>query len=182
MSSDNISAFEEKIQAFVGRECGSSTAKDAVNKAMIRHWCEVMGNSNPDHLDEAEAAAGSRGALVAPATMLFAWGQAGYAVAAQGREQDPQTQLFDLFDEHGYVGVVATNTTQEYDREVRLGEVVHARTVIDNISERKKTGLGEGYFYETVTEFTNQDGDPLGRQSFKVLKYCPKNAGGEAAQ
>ena len=180
MTSEDIAVLEEKLAAFVGRECDPSAALDAVNKPMIRHWCEVMGNTNPDHLDE--AAAGGRGELVAPATMLFVWSQAGFSVAGRGRAKDAQTELFDVFDEHGYVGVVATNTTQEYDRELRLGEIVQANTRIDNISPRKTTGLGEGYFYETVTEFTNEDGESLGRQTFKVLKYRPKNTGGEASQ
>ncbi|MEQ8801136.1 FAS1-like dehydratase domain-containing protein [Haliea sp.] len=173
MSTEDIAALEEKIYAYVGRECGSSTAWDPVNKAMIRHWCEVMGNTCPDHLDEEAAAAGSRGALVAPATMLFAWCQTGYAVASSGRPKDPQVELIDLLDDHGYNGIVATDTTQEYFRELCLGDVVSQRTVIDNISPRKTTGLGEGYFYETITDFTDQDGEPVGRQTFKVLKFRP---------
>lgn len=68
---------------------------------------------------------------------------------------------------------MATDTTQEYVRELRLGDVISQRTVIDNISERKTTGLGEGYFYETVTEFTDQNGESVGRQTFKVLKFRP---------
>lgn len=173
MTTEDIAALEAQIYAFVGRECGSSTAADPVNKAMIRHWCEVMGNTDPDHLDEEAAAAGSRGELVAPATMLFVWNQTGYAVASTGRPKDPQVELIELLDAHGYNGIVATDTTQEYVRELRLGDVISQRTVIDNISERKTTGLGEGYFYETVTEFTDQNGEAVGRQTFKVLKFRP---------
>lgn len=173
MSMEDIAALEARIYAFVGRECGASTAADPVNKPMIRHWCEVMGNRNPDHLDEEAAAAGPRGELVAPVTSLFVWNQTGYAVASTGRPKDPQVELIDLLDQHGYNGIVATDTTQEYFRELRLGDVISQRTVIDNISPRKTTGLGEGYFYETVTEFTDQDGKPVGRQTFKVLKFRP---------
>ena len=173
MSTEDIAALEAKIYAYVGRECGSSTAADPVNPVMIRHWCEVMGNGDPDHIDAEAAAAGSRGQLVAPATMLFVWNQTGYAVASTGRPKDPQVELIDLFDEHGYNGIVATDTTQEYFRELRVGDVISQRTRIDTVSARKTTGLGEGYFYETVTEFSDQNGDPVGRQTFKVLKFRP---------
>lgn len=173
MSTEDIAALEAQIYTYVGRECGSSTARDPVNKAMIRHWCEVMGNTCPDHLDEEAAAAGSRGALMAPATMLFAWCQTGYAVASTGRPKDPQVELIDMLDAHGYNGIVATDTTQEYLRELRLGDVISQRTVIDTISPRKTTGLGEGYFYQTITEFTDQNGESVGRQTFKVLKFRP---------
>ena len=173
MSTEDIAALEEKIYAYVGRECGASTAADPVTAVMIRHWCEVMGNRNPDHIDAEAAAVGSRGQLVAPATMLFVWNQTGYAVASTGRPKDPQVELIEVLDAHGYNGIVATDTTQEYLRELQLGDVISQRTVIDNISERKTTGLGEGYFYETVTEFTDQNGEPVGRQTFKVLKFRP---------
>jgi len=173
MNDHDIEEFEEKIYAYVGRECGSSVAPDAVNRAMIRHWCEVMGNQGPQHLDPEWAAAHTRGGIVAPATMLYVWNQTGYAVASQGRALDAQVELFNLFDEYGYFGTVATDTSQEYHRELQLDDVITVRSVIDNISPRKKTARGEGYFYETVSEFTDQHGEPVGRQTFKVLKFMP---------
>ncbi|WP_165954142.1 FAS1-like dehydratase domain-containing protein [Seongchinamella unica] len=132
-----------------------------------------MYATNPDHLDEGAATAGSRGELMAPATMLFVWNQTDYAVAGTGRPKDPQVELVELLDAHSYNGIVPTDTTQDYVRELRLGDVISQRTVIDNISERKTTELGEGYFYETVTEFTDQNGEAVGRQTFKVLKFRP---------
>jgi hypothetical protein len=37
MTTEDIAALEAQIYAYVGRECGSSTAKDPVNKAMIKY-------------------------------------------------------------------------------------------------------------------------------------------------
>lgn len=177
MTTQDIQEFEKKIYAYVGRECGSRTAHDAVNKPMIRQWCEVMGNRNPACLDEQWAAQDSRGQLVAPATMMFVWTQEGYAVASRGRPMDAQVELFQLFDQNGYFGTVATDTTQEYFRELNLGDVITEKTVIDNISERKQTARGDGYFYETMSEFTDQNGELVGRQTFKVLKFMPPKEG-----
>lgn len=173
MTAAEIEQFEQQIYSYVGRECGSSTAHDSVNQAMIRQWCEVMGNHSPAHLDPEWAAGSSRGHLVAPATMLFAWTQEGYSVTTRGRPMNAQVELVQLFDKHGYFGTVATDTTQEYLRELELGDVVHERTIIDNISPRKETGRGVGYFYETASEFTDQNGELVGRQTFRVLKFMP---------
>lgn len=173
MTPEEIEQFEQKIYSYVGRECGSSVAHDSVNRAMIRQWCEVMGNESPLHLDEDWAAQSSRGQLTAPATMLFAWTQEGYAVASRGRPKNAQVELVDLFNEYGYFGTVATDTTQEYFKELHPGDVVYEHTIIDNISPRKQTSRGVGYFFETASEFTNQHGEKVGRQTFKVLKFMP---------
>ncbi len=67
-------ALEKKIQGFVGLEIGApDVAKDAVNEAMIRHWCDAMGDANPIYTDAEAAARSVHGGLVAPPTMMQAW-------------------------------------------------------------------------------------------------------------
>ncbi|MCA9772585.1 MAG: bifunctional MaoC family dehydratase/OB-fold nucleic acid binding domain-containing protein, partial [Myxococcales bacterium] len=65
----------------------------------------------------------------------------------------------------------ATNCEQEYRRYVRPGDRIITRTVIESISDEKKTALGDGYFYNTRTTFTDQNGDELGWMTFRVLKF-----------
>lgn len=183
MSADDIKALEDKIYAYVGRKVNAKEpAKDAINNAMIRHWCEVIGDQNPAYLDEEWATASSRGKTIAPPAMMYVWGQEGYGVT-QGRAATAMTEMFDILDEHGYTGVLGTNVTQEYTKEVGIGDTVFAEVTIDNISERKTTARGPGYFTETLAEFTDQHGDVIGTQRFKVLKFIPTDqpaAGGEA--
>jgi uncharacterized OB-fold protein/acyl dehydratase len=180
MTPEEIIAFEAKVHAYVGREVSApKKGKDDVNKAMIRHWAEVMGDENPVYTDEAFAAASSKRGIIAPPTMLLTWAMEGYSMC-QTPEIDVQRELHLVFDAHGFVGVLGTNTRTEYFRDLRPGDQITSHTVIDNISERKNTARGIGYFIETVARFTDQSGEEVGRQVFRVLKFQPNAATAEA--
>ena len=174
MTPEEQQAFEDKIYAYVGRQvCPATPARDAVNASMIRHWTEVMGDTNPAYGNAAWAAQSRRGRTIAPPAMLYVWGQEGFAVTT-GRPSDAQSDLVELFNAHGYTGVLGTNVKQEYDREVGPGDRVTMAMVIDNISQRKATARGSGYFYETLATFTDQKGERIGTQRFRVLKFMPQ--------
>ena len=174
MSTDDIQAFEELIYSYVGRNvCERQPAKDDVNSAMIRHWAEAIGDENPAYTNKEWAEASSRGRTIAPPAMMYAWNQEGFPVVAQGRAPDAQTEMVDVFNEHGYTGVLGTNVKQEYFKEAGIGDTVYMEMVIDSISERKETGRGVGYFFETLATFTDQNGDKIGTQRFRVLKFIP---------
>jgi uncharacterized OB-fold protein/acyl dehydratase len=174
MTPEELQAFEAKIYAYVGREvCPRKAAKDPVSPAMIRHWAEVMGDGNPAYRDEAWAADSRRGHVIAPPAMMYVWNQEGFVVATEGRPSDAQSDLVELFNEHGFTGVLGTNVVQEYAKEIAPGDTVHMEMVIDNISEQKATARGIGYFFETLATFTDQHGDTIGTQRFRVLKFIP---------
>lgn len=168
-------AFEAKLQEYVGVKEGPPTSgPDLVNEPMIRHWCEVLGDENPACLDPDFAKDSVHGGIVAPPTMLQAWTMLGYPMHDPAlAKPNKQNELHALFDEHGYTGVVATDTTQEYTRYLHPGDQVTAETTIESISEQKATALGIGYFIETRTVFTDQNGEDLGWMSFRVLKFQP---------
>jgi uncharacterized OB-fold protein len=181
MTAEDQKAFEDEIYAFVGREvCPPTPARDDVNNAMIRQWTEIIGDSNPAYTDAAWAARSARGKTIAPPAMMYVWGQEGFKVTT-GRPADAQADLVSLFNKHGYTGVLGTNVRQEYFREVSPGDNVVMTMTIDNISERKTTGRGPGYFFETLATFTNQHGEKIGTQRFKVLKFIPQEQPATAA-
>ena len=181
MTANELNAFEDEINAFVGREvCPPTPAKDDVNTAMIRQWTEIIGDTNPAYTNEAWAAKSARGKSIAPPAMMYVWGQEGFAVTT-GRPADAQADLVSLFNKHGYTGVLGTNVKQEYFKEVSPNDNVVMEMVIDNISERKTTGRGPGYFFETLSTFTNQHGEKIGTQRFKVLKFIPQEQPAAAA-
>ncbi len=104
--------------------------------------------------------------------MLQAWILGGVSMARDEADpNDKQKELHRLFDAHGYTGVVATNCEQEYIRYLVPGDTVKAKTVIETISEQKATGLGIGYFINTRTNFTDQNDEPIGWMTFRVLKF-----------
>jgi len=173
-----------RLQAFEGREIDSLTAPDAVNQAMIRHWVEAMGDTNPVYTDPEAAAASVHGEIIAPAVMLQAWTMQGIHgnVRVPGEESaNPQTALLNLLEGAGFVGVVATNCDQEYDRMLHLGDRLVTRAVIDSVSSEKTTGLGVGHFVTTRIEYLTEDGEPVGRQLFRILKFRPGTGPGAAA-
>jgi uncharacterized OB-fold protein/acyl dehydratase len=166
--------LEAKLRSFVGQETGpSQVGPDRVNEAMIRHWCEAMGDTNPIYTDEEAAKQSVHGGLVAPPTMLQAWSMRGMSMAAppDPASRDRQLALHDLLGEAGYPSVVATNCEQGYTRYLRPGDQVVAHTVVEAISEEKATALGIGYFIDTRTTFRDQRGEEVGWMTFRVLKF-----------
>jgi uncharacterized OB-fold protein len=173
MTPEERKAFEEKIHAYVGREVSApKKGNDDVNKAMIRHWAEVTGDENPVYTDEAFAKQSSKGGIIAPPTMLQIWSMEGYPMC-QTPDMDVQRELHKVFDDHGFSGVLGTNTSSEYYRDLKPGDQITAHTIIDKISEQKATQRGIGYFIETVTKFTDQNNEEVGKIVFRVLKFIP---------
>jgi uncharacterized OB-fold protein len=168
-----------QLKAFEGMEIESRVAPDPVNQAMIRHWVDAMGEHNEVYTDPTAAAASVHGQIVAPPTMLGAWTMPGL----RGRSRVPgaattnaQANLLNLLDGAGFVGVVATNCEQEYDRMLHIGERLVTKSVIDSVSEEKTTGLGVGHFVTTRVEYFTVDGEPVGRELFRMLKFRPGSA------
>jgi len=175
--------LEARLKTYVGTASGPPTAApDAVNEAMIRHWCDAMGDRNPVYLDAQAAAKSVHGGLVAPPTMLQAWILRGIAMASPTDEYDDgQLQIGRLLVDAGYPSVVATNCEQEYTRYLRPGDRLVAETVFESISDQKATGLGIGYFIDTRTTFRDQNGEQVGWMTFRILRFKPNQPAQTAA-
>jgi uncharacterized OB-fold protein/acyl dehydratase len=178
MKDEKKRALESEIHNFVGKPIGPPvTGRDPVNEPMIRQWCDAMGESHPAYLDADAAKQTVHGEIVAPPTMLQAWIMDGWAMhEGYDEPKNEQQRLHNLLEKNGYTGVLGTNTEENYTRYLRLGERITARTVIQEISEEKATGVGLGYFITTMTRFENQDGDELGSMMFRVLRFKPADS------
>ncbi len=201
----------EALAELAGLEAGPpSLSFDAVNVPMIRHWVEAMGDENPVYASDEEARQAGYGSRIAPPTMLQAWimrglraSQAVEAVRAAGADaadggqgDGPNEVMMRLLDEEGLTSVVATNCEQRYDRPLVVGDRVLARSVIESISEPKRTGLGTGRFVTTRLDFVAlrdaevragdpasfgpaelrslfDAGEPVATMRFRILKYLP---------
>jgi len=151
----------------------TTPAPDDINETMIRQWSEILGETNPAYLDAEWAANSSRGHTIAPPAMMYVWGQEGFQVT-QGRAPNAMSTLVEVFNRHGFTGVLGTNVKQQYMKESCIGDNISVHMIIDNISERKTTARGTGYFFETLSTFTDQHNDVVGTQRFKVLKFAPQ--------
>ncbi len=73
------------------------------------------------------------------------------AGTAQG--SGPNEVMMGLLDEEGLTSVVATNCEQQYGRQLVVGDRVLVRSVIESISDPKRTGLGTGRFVTTRMDY-----------------------------
>lgn len=174
--------FRAKLRALVGQPTdgtGKPTVPpDPVNQPMIRHWAHALDDMNPVYLDPEFAAASRFGGIVSPPVMLQTWTMPAPKLEGIGDrggapleiETDPTTFL----DEAGFTSTVATNSEFEIERYPRLGDVISATAVYESVSDEKKTALGTGYFLTWVTTYVDQNGEVLGRQRFRVLRFRPE--------
>lgn len=165
----------EQLRTRVGEQGAPLPARDAVNQAMIRHWCDAMEDHNPVYTDPAFAARSLHGEIVAPPAMLNAWTMQGLVPRgdADAGRPDPAGVAYAGLDAAGYSSVVATNSEHEYVRYLRLGDLIAGTARLTEVSEEKKTGLGIGHFVTTETEYRDQDDELVGRMLFRILKFRP---------
>ena len=118
------------------------------------------------------------GEIVAPPLMLQTWTMAtpiitGIAERGGSPVEGGRAGVISLLDDFGYVATLASNTEFEFDRYLRLGDHVTAATVLESVSNEKQTRIGRGYFITWLTTFTVGDGEVVGRQRFRILKFKP---------
>ncbi|MFZ2172579.1 MAG: bifunctional MaoC family dehydratase N-terminal/OB-fold nucleic acid binding domain-containing protein [Rhodococcus sp. (in: high G+C Gram-positive bacteria)] len=164
-----------RLRAFEGQTLVPETwGPDPVNTPMIRHWTDAMGATSAIYLDDDAALATGRPGAVAPAQMLQVWTMRTYADKMAGADPSPVwTDLIATLDEAGFTSVVATDSDQEFFTELRPGDRVSVTEVIESISPEKSTGLGAGHFVTTVKTYRNSDGEVVGTQRWRTLRFRP---------
>lgn len=178
---DQETEFHKRLRELIGQPTGTgnpAVAPDPVNQPMIRHWAHALDDMNPVYLDK-EFATGSRfGGIVSPPVMLQTWVMPSpklIGIAERGGVPvETTTNQISFIEEAGFTGIVATNSEFEIERYPRLGDVISATAVIEDVSDEKSTALGPGHFVTWVTTYVDQDGEMLGRQRFRVLRFRPE--------
>jgi hypothetical protein len=174
--------FRNKLKALVGQSTGGagkpSVAPDPVNQPMIRHWAYALADMNPVYLDPEFAAQSRFGGIVSPPVMLQTWTMPSPKLEGIGERGGAPMEITNnptaFLDETGYSSTVATNSEFEINRYPRLGDVISATSVFEDVSDEKKTALGTGFFLTWVITYTDQNGEVLGRQRFRVLRFRPE--------
>ena len=180
MADAAVDEVRARLEPYVGKPMGPpSVAPDPVNVPMIRHWVDALDDRNPVYLDEDAASASRFGGIVAPPAMLQTWGMPRPKIQGiAGRGGAPTEVRFDnpigVLAEAGYVGTLATNSELEFVRYLRPGDRLQQSSEVASISERKTTALGQGYFLTWVTTYRTLEGEVVGRQLFRILKFDPR--------
>ena len=179
MADDELDPLRARLERYIGKPLGGlAVAPDEVNLPMIRHWVDALDDRNPVYLDEELAATTRFGGIVAPPAMLQTWTMPrprieGIAERGGAPDEMGSDNPISVLDEAGYVGTLATNSELEFERYLRLGDHLQSSIELESISERKTTRLGQGYFVTWVTTYTNGQGEVVGRQLFRILKFDP---------
>jgi hypothetical protein len=168
-----------QLDALVGEPSGEPfIAPDRVNEAMIRHWADALGDANPVYTDLEFATSSRFGGIVAPPVMLQTWTMPRPTIEGIIERGGipivlPQSGS-SLLDELGFTGSVATNSEFEIERYVHPGELISSTSVIEDISDEKHTARGPGHFRTTLTTYYDEQGNVVGRQRFRLLKFKPQ--------
>jgi len=175
-------SLDDQLQALVGKpisDNGTSRSPDPVNQPMIRHWAAAFEDANPVYTDP-EAAARSRfGEIVAPPLMLQTWTMAtpkitGMAERGGSPVEGGRAGVLDLLDKAGFIATLASNSEFEIMRYLKLGDDISGTTVLESVSPEKKTRIGPGHFVTWVTTYTDANGEVVGKQTFRILKFRPE--------
>jgi uncharacterized OB-fold protein len=87
-------------------------------------------------------------------------------------DDDPMGPIMKLFDDAGYIGVVATNCEQTYHRYLQPGEQVSITSEMGDVVGPKQTALGEGWFINQHIIWRVGDED-VAEMDWRILKFKP---------
>lgn len=172
-------ALDAQLQAFVGKRVGPFKAFNPVNEAMIWQWCKAMGDENPTYLEDGYA----------PPTSLQMWTMRDVnGNYADGSTDEEPFAVLDFLEQNGFMGVIASQYDQTYFRYLKIGDTVQHYSTIISVSEKKSTGMGDGYFLQELQEFYDQNDEKFAEAKVTYLKFeMPENpmgpsGGGETSE
>ena len=147
--------------------------RHSVNQPMVDHWLDAIGDKNPIYVDEAAAKSAGHPGIVAPPAMIQVWTM--FGLSGSRPDDDPLGKIMELFDDAGYIGVVATNCEQTYHRYLRPGEEVSVAAELTDVVGPKRTTLGEGFFITQKISWQVGDED-VAEMMWRIMKFKPAQA------
>jgi uncharacterized OB-fold protein len=165
---DDIKAAAERVKS--EGKSKPQVGRHPVNQPMIDHWTDAIGDKNPIYHDEAAAKAAGHPGLVAPPAMIQVWTMMG--LGGSRPDDDPLGKILELFDDAGYIGVVATNCEQVYHRYLRPDEEVSVAAELTDVVGPKRTALGEAFFVTQTITWSVGDED-VAEMMWRIMKFIP---------
>jgi len=179
-------SLDDELKNLIGQDGPAVIGADMVSKQMIRHWCEAVEDANPLYTDEDYAGKSRYGGIISPPAMVQTWSYG--PVWPDGQEMryrhpervprkeqiDPVEEAFNKLGEAGFLGAVDIDSTLEFIRPLFPGDRVTVRSKLVNVTEEKKTRLGNGYFMTFVFNYSNQNGEPVCNQTMTIFRFKPE--------
>jgi len=155
-----------EVAKLIGQESAVIAALDAVSKSDIRHWCELLGDADPDYHDEIK-----RGEKAVPPQMLLVW-SIDPLWPPKDEASEPHEKLARIFDDAGYSGAAGIGLEQEFFQPVRIGDRLSFKVKILEVSSgEEQTKLGRGHLLRLLYTFLDQTGAVVSTQNHTVLRY-----------
>ena len=161
-----MSFHYSRAAKLVGAESDLLPAADKISKSDIRHWCEVLGDPDPDYHEKIK-----RGEKTAPPAMLLAWSM-DRLWPPKEKAGEPHEKVFALLEGAGYSGTVTIALEQEFLRPARIGDRLRFKVKVEDVSRtERETRLGKGYLVCLAYTFFDGDGEMVSRQRCTVFKF-----------
>lgn len=165
MSNENLPESQQ-LERLKGHRLGPYLSHNPVSATQIWQWCSAMGDNNPRYQPGENQ--------VAPPAMMQMWTMRDINDQyAPGSTDDPPYQVFEDMRGLGYPANVAVSYDISIHYALSVGERVKHYTTVVNISDRKSTRLGTGYFVTERVEYLTSDDTLFAEALITYFQYQP---------
>ncbi len=173
MSINSLSESQQ-LERLKWHRLGPYLSFNPVSASQIWQWCSAMGDNNPSYLPGENQ--------IAPPAMMQMWTMRDINDCfAPGSTDAPPYQVFDDMKAMGYPANVAVSYDISFHRYLRVGEQAQHYTTVVAISDKKKTGLGVGFFVTERVEYLTLDDKPFAEALITYFQYQPAEQQGAVA-
>lgn len=161
---------EPLVAEWLGAEFDAGPGDVACDRGFILNWVEATENANPIFWDD-EVAEQITGGPIAPPSMLSVWMRPLLFKPGATERIRPLELHFRLKDAFGLPeGIVSANEIV-FHAPVRPGDVIATRQRVAEIGPVRTNALGTGRPWTIEVTSTNQRGDPVGVESYRMFCY-----------
>lgn len=165
---------DQWLDELAGKRLGPYCSFNPVSRVQIWQWCSAMGDNNPLYLGASNQHQTESNRAVAPPAMMQVWTMRDFNDDyAPGSTDAAPYQVFDTMTEKGYPGNVAVSYDIQFHQLLVEGDRAHHYTTVVNISDRKTTVLGEGFFVTERVEYFDQDEQLFAEALISYFQYKP---------
>lgn len=159
----------QQLEGLKGRRLGPYLSHNPVSATQIWQWCLAMGEKNPHYRPGKNQ--------IAPPAMMQMWTMRDIDDRyAFGSTDAKPYRVFEDMRVLGYPANVAVSYNINFHRYLKVGErAMHFSSVVD-ISEKKSTRLGTGYFVSERVEYLTVDEIIFAEAVITYFQYKPAEA------
>ena len=171
---DDSSGYElavgtyEQARAMVGTRAEVAFGTHDVDWALVRYFCAMVRDGNAAYWDE-DFARAQWGGVISPPALLMTWVMAPEWQPGGG---PPRTLLTADVPLPGTTAI-STGCEAEFFRPIHVGDRLNVEEELVDVSELKRTRLGDGHFVTTVATYRTGDGTLVARYTHVLLRYTP---------